>query len=367
MALETPLWLQAGSYAARLDRMSFRQQHFEGVVRGLKVSERGAGANLTVDVAAGEAIVDGDDQADQGAYRIRSTAVENVTGFVAATSTQRIDRVVLRVNDPNAGGPAGDNATIVRIAGTESGTPTPPAVPATAIPLAQVGPFTTSTVSITNSMITDERPWSAPVQPAGTYLESASQRRFTGFLVCDGLAISRTTYAELFDAIQVTHGVGDGSSTFNKPDGRGRSGVGVASMGDNGTATGNARIAATLGGTGGEAAHTLTNAESAAHTHAQFTGNANTDHTHPIDHDHPSASVTPGTLIGQAPPNDYGSPGAGTTLSLETVTVDIPPFTGTSGGQSTTHYHPILSDGGGGAHNVTHPYQGRWVHICIGR
>jgi hypothetical protein len=38
-----------------------------------------------------------------------------------------------------------------------------------------------------------------------------------GWLVCDGSAISRTTYAELFDVIGTTYGVGDGTTTFNLP------------------------------------------------------------------------------------------------------------------------------------------------------
>lgn len=40
----------------------------------------------------------------------------------------------------------------------------------------------------------------------------------TGWLLCDGSAVSRTTYAKLFAAIGTTYGVGDGSTTFNLPD-----------------------------------------------------------------------------------------------------------------------------------------------------
>ena len=43
----------------------------------------------------------------------------------------------------------------------------------------------------------------------------------TGYLECDGSAISRVTYATLFAAVAVLHGVGDGSTTFNLPDLRG--------------------------------------------------------------------------------------------------------------------------------------------------
>lgn len=43
----------------------------------------------------------------------------------------------------------------------------------------------------------------------------------TGFFECDGSAVSRTTYSDLFTAIGTTWGSGDGSSTFNIPDLRG--------------------------------------------------------------------------------------------------------------------------------------------------
>lgn len=49
----------------------------------------------------------------------------------------------------------------------------------------------------------------------------------TGWLECDGSAISRTTYADLFTAISTTYGTGDGSTTFNLPDMRGRVVVGA--------------------------------------------------------------------------------------------------------------------------------------------
>ena len=65
------------------------------------VSPRAAGANFTVDVATGRAVVAGDDEADQGSYLIESDAVVNVGPFGAAPgSGGRIDLVVLQVNDP---------------------------------------------------------------------------------------------------------------------------------------------------------------------------------------------------------------------------------------------------------------------------
>ncbi len=44
----------------------------------------------------------------------------------------------------------------------------------------------------------------------------------TGWILCDGSAVSRTTYAKLFAVIGTIHGEGDGSTTFNLPDYRGR-------------------------------------------------------------------------------------------------------------------------------------------------
>lgn len=49
----------------------------------------------------------------------------------------------------------------------------------------------------------------------------------TGYLLCDGSAISRTTYSSLFDVIGETYGTGDGTTTFNLPDFQGRVPAGV--------------------------------------------------------------------------------------------------------------------------------------------
>lgn len=62
--------------------------------------------------------------------------------------------------------------------------------------------------------------------PPGSIFEYAAASAPTGYLLCDGSAVSRTTYAALFTAISTSYGVGDGSTTFNVPDRRGRVGVG---------------------------------------------------------------------------------------------------------------------------------------------
>lgn len=67
-----------------------------------------------------------------------------------------------------------------------------------------------------------------------------------GWLLCNGAAVKRGQYAQLFRAIGTTYGTGDGSTTFNVPDLRQRFPLGKAASG----------TGSTLGGTGGVVDHT---------------------------------------------------------------------------------------------------------------
>lgn len=62
--------------------------------------------------------------------------------------------------------------------------------------------------------------------PAGVVMDYAGPSVPTGWLECDGAAVSRATYAALFTAISTTWGAGDGSTTFNLPNFRGRARIG---------------------------------------------------------------------------------------------------------------------------------------------
>ena len=88
------------------------------------------------------------------------------------------------------------------------------------------------------------------------------------WLLCDGAAISRTTYADLFTVVSTTYGVGDGTTTFNLPDLRGRAPIGAGQ--------GSGLTDRTLGSSLGEEAHALTSAENGAHTHGIKAGYADT-------------------------------------------------------------------------------------------
>ena len=151
MARETPKWLQAGQYPARLDRHVIEEvfRRKSRVMRGLQVTQRGGGANFSVDISAGSAVVLGTTQVDQGAYVIRSTAVENLV-VPATPATARTDSIYAVVNDPNAGGPAGSNFVFTYV-------PSGSAVPGDSVLLATIS-RTPGEPSIVNAAITDMRP-----------------------------------------------------------------------------------------------------------------------------------------------------------------------------------------------------------------
>lgn len=163
MTLDTPTWLQNGTYSARLDRIFSDVLFTEGVMRPgagqLLVTQRSAGANNSVDIAAGYACITGDDSADQGNYLVRNTATVNLAATAAPVANSRIDLVCLRINDPAAGGPAGDNAQFVYVAGTAAPSPVVPATPTSAIALARVL-RTVGDTSVVTANITDVRPQS---------------------------------------------------------------------------------------------------------------------------------------------------------------------------------------------------------------
>ena len=129
----------------------------------------------------------------------------------------------------------------------------------------------------------------AQAVPAGVISQYAGSEAPGGYLICDGSAVSRTTFSALFTAISTTYGVGNGTTTFNLPNLQNRIPVGRG-----------ADVAFdVLGETGGSKTVTLAEANMAPHTHSGSTGNQSADHTHSgstgnvsADHTHSGATGT---------------------------------------------------------------------------
>lgn len=122
--------------------------------------------------------------------------------------------------------------------------------------------------------------------PTGVINAYAGSIAPSGWLLCDGAAVSRATYADLFALIGTTYGAGDGTSTFNVPNLKGR-----VAVGRDATQT----EFDVLGETGGAKTHTLTSAEMPSHSHTAdgdlTAASSLTTHSHTADGDLTAASA----------------------------------------------------------------------------
>ena len=120
------------------------------------------------------------------------------------------------------------------------------------------------------------------------------------WLLCDGSAISRGTYPDLFTLLGTTYGAGDGSTTFNLPDLRGRFILGCGQ----GAGLTNRALAAT----GGEETHQLSVAELATHTHVQNAhGHTDSGHNHAAGNASFVQTGSSGyTIAGAGPAGNWG-------------------------------------------------------------
>ena len=148
------------------------------------------------------------------------------------------------------------------------------------------------------------------VVPLGTVLPYAGDSAPDTYLLCDGAEVSRETYADLFAVIGTKYGAGNGSTTFNLPNLKGRIPLGL----DPNDSDFNDR-----GKSGGAKTHTLTEAEMPSHDHQ-------------LQYYAGSSSPISGLGLVSIPREGGGQ-----------QWYDMP-------------YSKIVAKGGGGAHNNLQPY-----------
>lgn len=152
--------------------------------------------------------------------------------------------------------------------------------------------------------------------PTGTIITSGSSSTPEGYLLCNGQAVSRTTYADLFAAIGENFGAGDGATTFALPDLRDKFVLGAGNK--------------PIGETGGEDEHTLTAGEIA---HIHVTGRW---------HDESGEQGNDPQLLTKV--LDTAQSGAARELSIEGSSFQEPNISDATGPHIVTT-DPIASDG----------------------
>ena len=225
-------------------------------------------------IATNPVATDGLAQADDHMRLIKSTILASfpaITGAVDATHTE-----INTVADGNTSAtattlvdadrvPVNDDGTMVQVALTDFKTYMNTSgniltINGLTYPIADgtAGQFMTTDGAGTLSFASQSLP---NVFSSGMIMPFAGSVAPADWLPCFGQAVSRTTYADLFTALGVVYGAGDGSTTFNLPDLRGRVIAGQDDMGgtsaDRLTAQTGGIDGDTLGAVGGTEAHTL--------------------------------------------------------------------------------------------------------------
>jgi microcystin-dependent protein len=220
------------------------------------------------------------------------------------------------------------------------------------VQIGAVGPTPDPTLSPPN--VGDHLTWNGSAwlpgepAPAGSLVMFAGATAPYGYLLCDGAAVSRTTYAALFSVIGTTYGVGDNATTFNIPDLRGRVPLGV------GTGAGlTPRVLAT---TGGAESVTLDATQIPGHTHTGTTDSAGA-HTHGITdpgHTHTQTTINDDFNNSGTNPPGFSADSAGS----RTWSNINSSATGISVNSDGAHTHTFTtgSTGGGGSHANMQPW-----------
>ena len=181
------------------------------------------------------------------------------------------------------------------------------------------------------------------ITPPGAIMQYAASASPLGWLLCDGTAVSRVTYARLFAVIGTTYGVGNGFTTFNVPNLQGRVPVGLNPV----DPTFN-----TLNNVGGEKTHILTVNELATHVHTGTTDSAG-DHTHAITD--PGHSHTYLGVQSQGAASGGDNVAENNPRPTEITSSNV---TGITVNDAGTHTHTFTTDqtGSSDPHNNLQPY-----------
>ena len=211
-----------------------------GVIQGAACTIVGANQ---IRVAAGRIMICG---------RMVSVDDELVTANISTSGSQQ-GRLILRVDMANTETPAYFT--------TQVGTPLPPLVQEDINTNGLIYEFEMATYTAGELAISDIKNIAHTLSKNNDYRNMPGVIQIwpgntppAGWLLCNGQAVSRTTYANLFSVLGTAYGQGNGSTTFNVPDLTGR-----VPVGSNSTYP--------LASKGGEAAHALTSAENGPHTH----------------------------------------------------------------------------------------------------
>jgi microcystin-dependent protein len=175
-------------------------------------------------------------------------------------------------------------------------------------------------------------PYSVPIGGVLPYTGTTAPN--SNFVLPYGQAISRTTYSSLFSLLSTTFGSGDGSTTFNVPDLRGRVVAGADGMGGVSANRLTDAVAGmdALGDAGGAQSHTLSTSEMPAHSH----GVTDPGHNHGFSNNPFYGGTSTATPAGGG---STASPSGAQTVSITSNTTGI----------------SIQNNGGGGAHNNVQP------------
>lgn len=249
-------------------------------------------------------------------------------------------------------------------------------------PTGATGPAVTGPTGPSGGPTGPTGPAGDPGLPTGAITQYAGPTAPSGWLVCNGNAVSRTTYASLWNVIGTTYGAGDGVNTFNLPNLKGNVPVG---LNPDDTAFD------ALGETGGAKTHTLTTSEMPSHTHTQNSHNHTQDsHNHTQNsHNHTQDAHSHGTTQSShshsqyvtANPNSGGSGirfdydsdstglsaypqgintgGATANITISNATATNQAATATNIATTATNQATTATNqntGGGGAHNNLQPY-----------